>query len=104
MEFKAGERLRMVRELMDLTQKEFAQETGLNATRIKNLEQFKVRVSELEYDAVAETYPELVAFFAHEGLISENRLRTSSNPRVRLIMSLLDAGDLAENKAIRWIK
>lgn len=94
----------MARELMDLTREEFARELGLNAARMKNVEQFKVRVSELEYDAVAESFPELVCFVTHEGIISESRLRGSSNARVRLIVSRLEAGDLEGNRAAEWIR
>jgi len=104
MQFKAGERLKMVRELMGLTREEFAEDTGLNPVRLKNVEYFKVRMSELEYDAVIKTLPELACFVTHEGMISADRLRTSSNPRLRLIVSRLEAGDIDNIKAKDWIK
>ena len=104
MEFKAGERLRMVRELMGLTREEFAEDMGLSAVRLKNVEYFKVRMSELEYDAVTEAFPELSCFVTHEGAISADRLRASSNARLRLIISRLEANDIDDNKAKDWIK
>lgn len=104
MEFKAAERVRFAREMLSLTRQEFADRLGLDVVRLRNIEQLKVRVSELEYDAVAEHLPELVCFVTHEGNISAMRLRNSDNPRCRLIISRLEAGDLDDNKAKDWIK
>lgn len=104
MKYRVGERLKMVRVLLGLTQPQFAEHLGIDFLRVKNCEQLKIKVSETEYDALAIHYPELFPFFAHEGVINSEELRASKNARSRLIMSKFDAGDLNKNPARKWIK
>lgn len=79
MKFKAGERVRIVREILGLTREEFAHILGIDWVRLKSVEILTARVSEVEYEPLGETVPALIPFLIYEAKISLKALEQSDS-------------------------
>ncbi|WP_445357307.1 helix-turn-helix domain-containing protein [Microbulbifer sp. ANSA002] len=93
---RAGDRLRAIRELTGLTQKEFAELLKLELVHLKNMEYKKNRVTEECYEAVGFTFPELLPWFVYEGPVNLQGLRNSENKLCKFIAARIDAGLVPE--------
>ena len=93
MRFTAGERIRIVRELLRLTRDEFSQMFDLDSIRLRSVEVGLSRASESEYQPIGLAMPELLGFLICEQNINLKVLDESNNKYCNLI-----AGNIRVNK------
>ncbi|WP_041598356.1 hypothetical protein [Hahella chejuensis] len=96
MRLKAGERLKALRELAGFTRQEFSSITNIELIRLTNLEKLRARVAEDEYEKLGLLFPEVIPWFAYEGDISLEALRSSEQKLCRLIAARFEAGQIPE--------
>ncbi|ABC33376.1 MULTISPECIES: helix-turn-helix domain-containing protein [Hahella] len=96
MKMKAGDRLQGLRELIGLTQREFAELLGIDYFRLKNIEQQKARMAEDEFAQVGLLIPEMLHWVACESDISLSALQNSEAKLCRLIAAKIEAGQVPE--------
>ncbi|WP_299580860.1 helix-turn-helix transcriptional regulator [uncultured Microbulbifer sp.] len=93
---RAGDRLRAIRELTGLSQREFADLLGVDLMPMKNAEYKKNRVTEECYEAMGKNFPELLKWFVYEGPINLQELRNSDSKYCKFIAARFDAGLVPE--------
>lgn len=92
----AGDRLKALRELIGLTQSEFADFLNIEFSRYKNVESKKVRMSEGEFEAVCKNFPKLCEWITYEGDIKLSELKRSQEAFVKLAVAQIEAGRIPE--------
>ncbi len=93
---KTGDRLRIIRELIGLTQREFASFLGIEMSKLKNIEYKRNRVTEEIYEKIGENFPELLKWFVYEGPVDLPELRNSDSKYCKFIAARFDAGLVPE--------
>ncbi len=96
MKLSAGERIKIIRDLTGYTREQFAEQINVELLRMRNIEQGKVRVAEMEFAGVGILLPEMVAWLVYEGDIVLDDLKNSESPLSRLIAARIDAGHVPE--------
>lgn len=94
MKFKAGERVKVIRELMGITREDFAQVVNIEFIRLRNIEQGKVRMAEDEFAKVCSVFPEMMAWLTIEGEISLDSLKNSQQTLCKLMAAKIEAGQI----------
>ncbi|MCO1336003.1 helix-turn-helix domain-containing protein [Microbulbifer sp. OS29] len=94
LKLRAGDRLRVIRELMGLTRDEFAELLKMDYVRLRNVEQKRAKVSEFEYEQAGKLFPELIPYFAYEGDIVVSELAESEQELCRLMAAKIEAGQI----------
>lgn len=89
---KPGDRVRAIRELMGLTQREFAEILGIDLVKLKNVEYKRHRVTEEVYEAIGRTFPELLPWFVYEGPLTLDELRHSQSNLCKVAAARIEAG------------
>lgn len=89
---RAGDRIRAIREVLNLTQSEFADEIGVPYVRLRNCESQGVFVTEKEFSAICTILPEVSEFLTHGGNLSIPRLMRSNSERAIQLGKRLGAG------------
>ena len=104
MEFRAGERLKVVRDLMGVTRQDFADMLGIDFIRLRNVEQLRARMSEDEFAVIGEQFPELMPWLVYEGPVDLQALKDSQHHLCRLVAARIDAGQFPPGFHIaeRW--
>jgi len=97
MQYKTNERVRAIRELLGLTQEQFASHLEVQFVRYRNIEQGQCRVAEEEFAALGKNFPELLPFITFEGPISLPTLQQSENNLLRLAAAKIEAEQLPKN-------
>ena len=92
MKYKAGERLKFLRELMGLSREEFAQTIEIDVIRLRNMEQKRCRVCEDEFAKIGFLFPEIIPWFLFEGDINLELLKSSDKDLLRLVAAKIEAG------------
>lgn len=93
---KPGDRVRAIRELIGLTQKEFAEVLGVDLTQLKNIEYKRNRVTEDFYEAIGRTFPELLPWFVYEGPLTLEELQQSQSNLCKVAAARIEAGLIPE--------
>lgn len=93
---RAGERLKIIRMLLGLQQKAFAQWLGLEIDRYRNVEKCLVKVNEDEFKAIGLVLPELLVFVATGKPMSREALMASES-LVNTIPSRIMSGMVPDN-------
>jgi transcriptional regulator with XRE-family HTH domain len=96
MDHTAGERIRAIRDLTNLTRKEFAQKLNLDFLRLRSIEQGKIRAAEDEFEKVGSAFPAMIYWLTYEGEIILEDLHNSPNDLERVISAKIEA-DLLPN-------
>ncbi|MCO1336004.1 helix-turn-helix domain-containing protein [Microbulbifer sp. OS29] len=96
LKLRAGDRLKVIRELMGLTRDEFAELLKLDYIRLKNIEQKRAKVAEFEYEQFGQRFPELIPFFTYEGDIVISDLSASNERLCRLVAAKIEAGQIPQ--------
>ncbi|WP_299947173.1 helix-turn-helix transcriptional regulator [uncultured Microbulbifer sp.] len=89
---KPGERLRIVRDALGFTQKEFSDALGLKSYQIRNIEYGRHRVTEEVFAAFGKAMPELLPWIAFGGTISVEQLRQSTGELSKLLVVRINIG------------
>jgi transcriptional regulator with XRE-family HTH domain len=92
MKYKAGERLRFLRELMGLTREQFANTIGIDFIRLRNMEQKRCRVGEDEFAKIGLLFPEIIPWIIFEGDINLELLKVSDQVLLHLVAAKIEAG------------
>ncbi|WP_444894937.1 helix-turn-helix domain-containing protein [Microbulbifer sp. SSSA005] len=94
LKLRAGDRLRVIRELMGLTRDEFAELLGFDYVRLRNVEQKRAKMAEFEYEQVGKMFPELIPYLTYEGNIVISELTASKEELCRLMAAKIEAGQI----------
>lgn len=94
---RAGDRLKMLRALLGMTQMEMAKLLETDLARYKNIEHKKVKVNENEFECAGRQLPELLHYIVYEGETSLSSLQSSQKPLVRLIAAKINTGRLSNS-------
>ncbi|MEW5250764.1 helix-turn-helix domain-containing protein [Microbulbifer sp. 2201CG32-9] len=89
---KPGDRVRAIRELTGLNQREFAEALGVDITLLKNIEYKRNRVTESFYEIIGRTFPEMLPWFVYEGPLTLDSLRNSKSSLCKVAAARIDAG------------
>lgn len=103
LKMKAGDRIRLLRQTINLTKKEFGALVDIEIYRLGNVESSRAKTGEDELAKICRKFPELTAWLVYEGDISLNAARDSKEPLVRLFCAQIDAKlrpDGFENKLV----
>lgn len=97
----AGDRLKGIRYLLDMSQKQFAEFINIPLTRYKTVELLRSRVAEDIFASVCSQAPNLTAFLVYEGEISLNNLARSDKPIERLIPAKIDFSGIPDIEILK---
>lgn len=100
MEYKTGERLQLIREIIGLTREEFSEILGIDQIRLKNMEQTKCRVAEDEFEKIGLHFPQLLPWLAYEGDITMESLKESDDRLIKLAVARIQAGQLPKESGL----
>lgn len=92
MEFSAGERFQIVREMLDFTREDFAKLTGIPFTRLRNIEHERTILNVEDFQKLAAVLPELLPWIIYEGDINLDDLRASKHPQSRVMAEIFEQG------------
>lgn len=88
----AADRLKHLRELMGLPQKEFSQLLGIDFIRYKNIEWKRTKLGEEDFAAIGRVIPDFLLWIACATDGEWNRLMNSQSKWTRLIGARIEAG------------
>lgn len=95
MEYRAYERLKLIREGMGFTRGEFTAEFGFEASRIGNIEKGRTMLNVDDLEKIASQLPEVIGFLVYGEDIWIDDLKSSSHSKSKLLLSLYESGRLA---------
>lgn len=96
MRYFASERLKAIRLMAGMSQSKFATLCKLDLSRLNNIESRRVRVSEGEFAAIGELFPEFLVWLASEGDIDIVACRESKSSYSRIIAARVDIGEIPD--------
>lgn len=97
---KAGQRIKEVRLLFGITQKEFAKLIGIELTRYKSIEILNTRAAEDVLSTVCSLFPNFMAYIIIEGEVSLRALSKSESSYERLAAARFDTRTLPEGSSM----
>lgn len=97
---QAGQRIKALRQLFGITQKDFAELIGIPLTRYKSIEILNTRTAEDVLATVCTLFPSFMAYVVIEGDIYLKSLAESSSSYERLAVARYDARSLPSDSGI----
>lgn len=97
---QAGERLKAVRKMLGMTQKEFAIFVDIPLTRYKGIEIAHTRVAEDLFASACSKLPTFIQFIVYEGTVSLKDLSNSSMPMERLAAANFDVKGISSDSIL----
>lgn len=91
-----GKRLRAMRELIGLTQGDFAEIVGIPRYRLTKLENLITQISIKDIEAVTDVFPDFLSWLAVEGDITLADLKESQSKLCKAIAARIEAGLIPE--------
>lgn len=88
----AGKRIQLIRGLMGITREDFAETFELDLTRLKNMEQGRCRVSDLEFERIGRRLPELLPWMAFGGTLVLEQMKKNTDAYMVLIVARIQSG------------
>lgn len=101
MEFSAGERFQIVREMLDFSREEFADLTGIPFARLRNVENARTILNVEDFQKLALVIPEMLPWIIYEGDINLEALRKSKFPQSRAVADMFDQGRLPGGRVFK---
>lgn len=92
METTAADRIRIIRELMGLTRREFALLIGIRTDQLTNLEQKKAHVRAEHLELLGKKFPQLMPFLTYNGEITMSDILESDEAMLRAMAARIQAG------------
>ena len=90
----AGKRLKGIRLLAGLTQAEFAELSGIQYDRLRNIEPHKQRMADQDFEAICSTTPPIAGFLTHGGEISLMQLKQAEGKLAKLLVFRIELGEV----------
>lgn len=101
MEFTAGERFQIVREMLEISREDFSDLTGIPFTRLRNIEHNRTILNVDDLQLLAKILPELLPWIIYEGNINLDELRASRHQLSRSVAEIFEYGRLPGGRVFR---
>lgn len=101
MEFSAGERFQIVREMLDFTREDYAELTGIPFTRLRNIENDRTILNVDDLQKLALVMPEMLPWIIYEGDINLDELQKSKFPQSRVVADMFEQGRLPGGRVFK---
>ncbi len=98
MEYRAHERLKMIRESLGYTRGEFTDEFGFESSRIGNIEKGRTMINVEDLEMISRQLSEVICFLVYGGNIWIDDLEISQSSKSKLLLSIYQAGRLANEE------